>query len=448
MDIPLSRLRALLWSTLIAASYAAGVAAQVTKVPVLSPQVGSGVGSAGGSLGSGSGISGDASLNLSAPALDGSYLPSANGISPVTGGNGNVLPAVMKTPAGAVSPGVSVRTPAKVPAAKADAMAARKEEGSRIPLPNVDAEEIEIQYYNPSTGRYEDLAGAGGQEEGLRQGVSEPDPGSGAVMFDGAQGRQSSVDIAQDRSRGPPASAASSDPLGLFELLKQKDTPAFQAGLSKSPEAFKKVATAVLNRLKAWKKSPASAHAITKGGASVAGLRKAQTDFKETLLAAAERFTQERGIDSREVITNGTSLQPLMGILFSGSIYATNPHKGFSGETAEVWGAYGLEGGASYGAKRGVARNEPGVMILIKNEGDPIRIIEGETMSRSPRSKDDFLAVIISDGSRTVVLDKPLLAALSSSSELWKESVVAKAHKGQMQPFYEWERYRERFEPK
>ena len=104
--------------------------------------------------------------------------------------------------------------------------------------------------------------------------------------------------------------------------------------------------------------------------------------------------------------------------------------------------------GAQYGASRGVNRDEPGVLLLIHNAKDPVKVVGGETLSRRPVMGADIIAAVVTDGTETFVLQGPALAALSSSSQRWKDFVVAEARAGRMAPFDAWERVQDRFTPR
>ncbi|TPW20569.1 MAG: hypothetical protein FD126_1549, partial [Elusimicrobia bacterium] len=107
----------------------------------------------------------------------------------------------------------------------------------------------------------------------------------------------------------------------------------------------------------------------------------------------------------------------------------------------------GLEVGAQYGATRALNRNDPGVLLLLHNAQDPIKVVGGETLSRRPVVGADIFAAVVTDGENTFVLQGPALAALSASSQRWKEFVVAEAQRGRMSPFDAWERTQNRFDP-
>ena len=82
----------------------------------------------------------------------------------------------------------------------------------------------------------------------------------------------------------------------------------------------------------------------------------------------------------------------------------------------------GLDVGAQYAALRGSNRNEPGVMLVIRSWGeDPVRVVQGETLSRRPVVGADIVAAVVTDGEDAFVLQGPALAALAASSAEWKK---------------------------
>ncbi|MDE2292339.1 MAG: hypothetical protein KGL53_09675, partial [Elusimicrobia bacterium] len=211
------------------------------------------------------------------------------------------------------------------------------------------------------------------------------------------------------------------------------------------PAFFRKALLRVMEELRAWQRTPRSAKALS--APSVSAQLRVREAYKARLRGAAAEYLAGRGLDPRTVVTSGTSLRSLMGILFSGGMQASNPYSGFKGESAEYWGGYGLDVGAQYGALRGTQRNEPGVMLLIHNPADPIKVVGGETLSRRPTTARDILAAVVTDGESSVVVPGPALASLSESSERWKESVKAAAQRGSLAPFDAWEKVRDSLEP-
>lgn len=250
------------------------------------------------------------------------------------------------------------------------------------------------------------------------------------------------------QARAPPAD----QPVAALSRLQDAlSTQARRDQASGDPKFYESALAVLSAQLKAWKASPRSAKA--RAGGTVSGLAKTQQEYKKALLDAARAFIAGRAdggaaLKESDFITSGTSMESLLGILFSGGMEATNPYQGFSGESAHFWGAKGLEVGAGYGAQRGSHRDEPGVMLIIRStdQKDPVRVVMGETLSRRPVVGKDIIAAVVTDGASTVVLQGPALAALAASSQRWKDHVVSEARKGRMAPFGAWERVQNRFD--
>lgn len=250
------------------------------------------------------------------------------------------------------------------------------------------------------------------------------------------------------QARAPPAGQP------LAALARLQDALASQTNrdqVSRDPAYYKSALQLLTAQLKAWQASPDSAKA--QAGNTVAGLQKTQQAYKTKLLAAAREFLKSRTdgvrpLSEREVVTSGTSFESLLGMLFTGGLEATNPYPGFKGESAHFWGAQGIEVGAQYGAQRAVNRGEPGVMLIIHNAKDPVKVVMGETLSRRPLVGADIIAAVVTDGQNTFVLQGPAMSALAGSSQRWKEHVVAEARAGRMSPFEDWERLQDRFLPR
>jgi len=264
----------------------------------------------------------------------------------------------------------------------------------------------------------------------------------GSTVFDGA-GR--TAPAAPRASFAPGTAGNGIAPAGLMRTLDVFSRAAPLA--APGPATFKSFAANILKGLR----DPGTNAAIKARGAyhtgRVSDIVRAQQSFNGGLKEASEALARGKGIPAGEIITHGTDLKGLLGMVFSGKIEATNPYQGFSGERAEVWGAKGLGAGAEYGAKRGVANGRPGVSILIHNPSAPIRVVGGETLSRAPAVAEDFLAAVVTDGERTLVLDRPALRALAASARAWKDAAVSAARQGRMREFSEWERLRDFLEP-
>lgn len=255
------------------------------------------------------------------------------------------------------------------------------------------------------------------------------------------------VTLSEAAPRAPPAG----DPLSALSSISDalaSETNRSQA--SKDAKYYPAVLEQLTAQLKAWQASPRAIK--NKAAGSVANLSNTQQELKSKLLAAAREFLKSKSdgvnpLKEDEVITSGTGFEALLGMIFTGGLEATNPYQGFKGESSHYWGAKGLAVGAQYGAGRAVNRNEPGVMLLIHNAKDPIKVVGGETLSRRPVVGADIFAAVVTDGEKTFVLQGPALAALASSSARWKDFVVAEAHAGRMSPFDAWERVQNRFQP-
>lgn len=249
-------------------------------------------------------------------------------------------------------------------------------------------------------------------------------------------------------ARAPPAG----DPLAALSRLSDAlSSEANRSQASTDPKYYPAVLDQLTSQLKAWQASPRAVKAKAAGG--IENLSRTQQDLKAKLLAAAREFLKSktdgvRPIKEEDVITSGTGFEALLGMLFTGGLEATNPYQGFKGESAHYWGAKGLAVGAQYGAGRAVNRNEPGVMLLIHNAKDPIKVVGGETLSRRPVVGADIFAAVVTDGESTFVLQGPALTALAASSARWKDFVVAEARAGRMAPFDSWERVQSRFTPR
>lgn len=177
-------------------------------------------------------------------------------------------------------------------------------------------------------------------------------------------------------------------------------------------------------------------------------ITRLQETFKGQLLTKSEEVAKSLGLKPSEVITHGTSMEGLMGMILESQIISTSRHAGMSGESANLWGSYGLKTGAQYGSTTGLSKGQPGVSILIHNKANPIKVVQGETLSRGPKVSEDFVAAIITDGSKVIVLDQAALRALAQSAESWKTTVVGQAQRGNMTPFTQWEQIRDRFVPR
>ncbi|MDE2489884.1 MAG: hypothetical protein KGM24_03500, partial [Elusimicrobia bacterium] len=173
----------------------------------------------------------------------------------------------------------------------------------------------------------------------------------------------------------------------------------------------------------------------------------AQTGLKSELLRGARGVVQGEGLSPSQVISHGTNMKGLLGMLMEGKIVSTTRHAGVSGEGANVWGAEGLETGASYGATTGLRTGQPSVEILMR-ASPTLKVEPGSTLSRAPGVNEDFLAAIVTDGRKTVVLGKPQLDALAGSARAWRTEATAAARAGRMGEFSQWENVRDRLVPR
>lgn len=157
-----------------------------------------------------------------------------------------------------------------------------------------------------------------------------------------------------------------------------------------------------------------------------------QQIYKTALLAKAREAAAKAGLKENEVVSHGAQLRKFWGMILKGRLEASNPYPGFKGESYEVWGVRGIEGAASYGAVRGVQNNLPGVVVLMHNRAKPLQVIGGETLDREPTVEEDFLAAVVTDGTRTVVIEKKDLQALGRLALEWRRQAVRSAQGGSM----------------
>ena len=142
---------------------------------------------------------------------------------------------------------------------------------------------------------------------------------------------------------------------------------------------------------------------------------------------AAEAFAKSKGLKGEDFVSNGTTLDSLLGMFYSGGVEASSSYAGMKGESAHFWGVQGFKGGASYGATRALSRGRPGVLILMRNPANPIKVVQGELLNRRPELGKDFAAVVVTDGTNTIVLQKPQLEAMAQAGLNWKEFVKDQA---------------------
>ncbi|MBI5882295.1 MAG: hypothetical protein HZB91_04240 [Elusimicrobia bacterium] len=264
--------------------------------------------------------------------------------------------------------------------------------------------------------------------------------GANAAVFD-----QKAFAPAVDVSGAQPEGSVP----GVLDWLGRLTRSPDSQGSGSDPLHFRKVLVQVFKSLKEGPVAEPLAKAkaaYSRGDAAV--IARSQSAIRDRLLAAGKSVLAGKGLNPSSVISNGTTLDRLFGMIFSGGIEATSSYSGMSGESAEFWGVQGLDGGSSYGGTRAAGRRVPGVLIIINNPSDPIKVRQGEVLSRQPRVDGDFLAAVVSDGVDTVVLDAAALKRLAASSERWKQSVKRQAYdQGRMGPFMDWQAWSEKLSP-
>jgi len=170
-------------------------------------------------------------------------------------------------------------------------------------------------------------------------------------------------------------------------------------------------------------------------------IAKVQKAYKESVLPEAEAVLQRYHMTEADVVSHGTSLKGFLGMVFEGGIRATNSF----GDGAQYWAAKGTGGATYLGAPAG--RGQAGVLVLMENKGNRLGHTADFT-TKAPQVATDFLAVIITDGKTTVVLDKAALMTLSSSAAAWKSKAADYNRPGwKMSDLSGWEKYRDYFEP-
>lgn len=372
----------------------AAFGAAVTEVPKLNTGVGSNAGVSAGSLTGG----------LNAPLV----APQPGQLSLT----GSVLPTVAApqalAPQGRLQPVAAVKPVLGLPAAEPEAQA----------KPAVTVKD-QLEGASRQAGEITEALEKGKEAQG-----QEKTGAQAGALFD-----------ASKKPAGDSSVQAADAPAGTVDVLSSNLSQPYKVLANRVIESLKKPSGTALKARAAYQR----------GSASEIG--RLQTSFKDALLAKAREAVQARGLPEKGVITHGTTLQGLLGMIFSDGIEATSSYRGFSGETAAIWGAYGLDVGASYGATRGVSKGQPGVTVIVYNPQDPIKVVQGETMSRKPSVSKDFYAAVVSDGERTLLLDQAALRALAASANEWKNAAVNQAHRGSLREFTEWERMRDFFDP-
>jgi hypothetical protein len=233
-------------------------------------------------------------------------------------------------------------------------------------------------------------------------------------------------------SPSPAPAAPKTDALKSFEVA------AAARGAKADAEIFKKLAAEIVESLK-------SAKSLKDTGADISAIAKAQRDYKARLAAGVKAVLAARGLRDDAVLSHGTNIEGFLGMLFTGDIRATTRYQGFSGESAEVWGGRGTDVGVAYGATKGTHSGQPGVVVILAGAG--LQVVRGDALNRTPTVENDFVGAVITDGERTVVLDKAALQALGASSKAWKELAVSEARRGRMAEFSRWEAVDRRIVP-
>lgn len=228
--------------------------------------------------------------------------------------------------------------------------------------------------------------------------------------------------------------------LGVFEKM----SPAQVARVEANPSFAKALVSNGLDKANYATPAAAEFRAAVKGNNTAAILRSTK-QWKASLTEQGEAAAAAAGLKPDEVITHGTTLKGLLGMLVSGGIEATSSYSGMSGEGARFWGGKGMAVGASYAAKRGLNNGEPGVLLLMNNPS--LKVLSGETLSRQPMVDGDFVAAVVYDGEKSIVLSKEALRALARSAKSWRTSAVDAAQKGKMKEFEAWEGVRDRLLP-
>ena len=231
----------------------------------------------------------------------------------------------------------------------------------------------------------------------------------------------------------------------LLDRLAQM-TPEEVARVQSNPSFAKTLASTGLDANNSSAPAAAEFRAAVKGN-KMALIARLQTKWKSALLAKGSEAAAAEGFNPGEVLTHGTTLKGLLGMLVSGGIEATSSYKGMSGESPQVWGGQGLDAGAGYAAKRGLNAGQPAVLVLMHNSTLKVEA-SGESLNRTPLVDGDFVGAVIYDGEKTVVLGKQALQALARSAKTWQTGAVAEAHAGKMKEFTVWESVRDRLLPR
>jgi hypothetical protein len=245
----------------------------------------------------------------------------------------------------------------------------------------------------------------------------------------------------------PVAAAAAPKPTTMELLGRFSKMSSAEAERAQTNPAFAK--TLIANGLdKTNYATPAAAEfqaAVQRNGAAL--IMRSMTQWKSSLMEQGQAAAVAAGVKPGEVITHGTTLKGLLGMLVTGGIESTSSYSGMRGEGAHFWGGKGLDVGAGYAAKRGLYDGQPGVLLLMNNPSLKV-LADGQTLSRKPMVDGDFVAAVVYDGERSVVLSKEALLAMARSAKTWQTSAVDAAQSGKMREFDAWERIRDRLLPR
>jgi hypothetical protein len=223
----------------------------------------------------------------------------------------------------------------------------------------------------------------------------------------------------------------------LGELSEALSDPAVAKGFTDNPVAYR----GVLDELY---RDPKSARPASRPGETItqqeARLARQQQAYKDAALAEAESVLGRNDLKEGDVVSHGTDLKGLLGMIFEGKLSATDPW----GEGGKHWAGQGF-GGASYLSKA-AGRSDPGVLVILNNKGNRLGHIADFT-TKAPTVKSDFVSAIITDGKSTVVLDSSALNALRSSAEAWSRRASDKGRPTWLRDCGIWKQWRRKLEP-
>ena len=390
---------------------AASVRAQVSDVPVVVPPLG-GVGQAAAGVTTAAPAPG-VGLALPLPAVQ--TLPAATVLTPGPA----LVPAASRAEqpvsaaptrgsaaqaAGAQPSALAeqARPPQRLPAAQEGARTSAVAVTPRAQLEAVGAKSAELG---------KSLAAPGARQEPEKAGVV------GQTLFDaGGAGRKASdAQIDEVQARAPPSAAQPSPTPFAFlsSLSRALDDPAAARDVAQKPQVFVNATDRLLRLLKDDSLVAQAKTEFARGDVTAIGRRQAAA--KARLSEAAKAWLKANGLPERAVLTHGSTVRGLLGILFSGGMKASNPHPGFSGESAGVW-AGSLDTGAGY-ASVGAGRGRPAVLVALK-AGTARTQTQSDGSLKGEPTIDDIAAVLIAEpnGDGVVVFQQEKLAALAASA--------------------------------